>query len=199
MKKSIKSVICLLLGAVMLFTAVLPTVYAFDDDPMNGRFGSGKREPLNEAQEEVVYTHDPRFDTGYTRVEMIDVSSHNGSIDWSAVAASGIRYAMIRAGYRGYGSDGILNADSRFRENVAGAIAAGIKVGAYFYTQAKSNAEAVAEADFTLSLVSGFDLKMPIVYDCEFAESGGRYTGRFYDANLSAYQIASMCNAFCSR
>ncbi len=199
MKKSVKKAVCVIL-ALFIFGAVIPNaVYALFDDPMSGRFENTGSASKNSSQDVTVYTHDPRFDTGYTRADMIDVSSHNGDINWLSVAASGIKYAMIRAGYRGYGSDGALNTDSKFRANVSGAISAGLNVGVYFYTQATSNSEATAEADYVISLISGYDLRLPVVYDCEFAESGGSYTGRFYNARLSASQITSMCNTFCSR
>ncbi|MBR4451600.1 MAG: Ig-like domain-containing protein [Clostridia bacterium] len=199
MKKSFESALCTILSIIMLCTVILPTVNALYDDPMSGRFENGGTASKNSTQEEIVYVHDPKFSTGYTRAEVVDVSSHNGDINWSSVAASGIKYAMVRAGYRGYGSDGALNTDSKFRANVSGAIAAGLDVGVYFYTQATSNAEAVAEADYVIGLISGFDLRLPVAYDCEFAESGGNYTGRFYNARLTSYQITSMCNAFCDR
>ncbi len=199
MKKTIKSILCFVLSAVILSSAVFSAAYALYDDPMSGRFEENGVKTKNSSQEEIVYVHDPKFNTGYTRADMIDVSSHNGDINWLTVAASGIKYAMIRVGYRGYGSDGTLNTDSKFRANVSGALAAGINVGVYFYTQATGDAEAVAEADYTIGLISGYDIKLPVVFDCEYAESGGSYTGRFYNANLNSYQTASMCNAFCDR
>ena len=65
----------------------------------------------------------------------IDVSKFQGSIDWNAVKADGITFAIIRCGYRGYGS-GALVEDSTYRANIQGAINAGLKVGVYFYSQA---------------------------------------------------------------
>ena len=65
----------------------------------------------------------------------IDVSKFQGSIDWNAVKADGITFAIIRCGYRGYGS-GALVEDSTYRANIRGAINAGLKVGVYFYSQA---------------------------------------------------------------
>ena len=74
----------------------------------------------------------------------IDVSQHNGQIDWEAVAADGIEFAMIRVGYRGY-TRGEIYLDERFAENYAGARAAGLKVGVYFFSQAVSVEEAKEE------------------------------------------------------
>ncbi|MBR6702310.1 MAG: Ig-like domain-containing protein [Clostridia bacterium] len=200
MKKTFRSILCVVLSLIMLCGALTPAVFAAIDDPLGGRLEKNAVRDINSVQEDAGYQHADKFlGGGYTIAEMIDVSSHNGSINWSAVAASGIKYAIIRAGWRGYGSDGSLNTDKTFAENIRGAIAAGINVGVYFYTQETNNAEAVAEAEYTLGIISGYDLKLPVAYDCEFASSGGSYTGRFYEANLTSYQIASMCNAFCER
>ncbi len=65
----------------------------------------------------------------------VDVSAHQGAIDWRRVRASGIEFALIRLGYRGYGS-GKLVKDDYAEKNLEGAKAAGLKVGAYFFSQA---------------------------------------------------------------
>lgn len=96
----------------------------------------------------------------------IDVSQHNGQIDWEAVAADGIEFAMIRVGYRGY-TRGEIYLDERFAENYAGARAAGLKVGTYFFSQAVSVEEAKEEADFTLDALKGLKLDLPVVFDWE--------------------------------
>ena len=200
MSKFFRKALCLTLSLIMLCGALAPAVFAAIDDPLNGRLEKNIAKSANSVQEDDEYHHAEKFlGGGYTIAEVIDVSSHNGTINWSAVAASGIKYAIIRAGWRGYGDAGTLNTDSMFAENVRGAIAAGINVGVYFYTQATNNKEAIEEAEYTLGIISGYDLKLPVAYDCEFASSGGHYTGRFYEANLTPYQIASMCNAFCER
>ena len=81
-----------------------------------------------------------------TALTGIDVSSHQGEIDWQQVAAAGVRFAVIRAGYRGYGEEGTLVTDSRFDENISGALAAGLDVGVYFFSQAVTVEEAREEA-----------------------------------------------------
>lgn len=101
----------------------------------------------------------------------IDVSKWQGTIDWEAVAAAGIDFAIIRVGYRGY-STGVLVEDSYFEQNIKGAAAAGIKVGVYFFSQAITQAEAVEEASMVISLISGYSLTYPVFIDTE--ESGGR-------------------------
>ncbi len=103
----------------------------------------------------------------------IDVSSHQGEIDWPVVAQAGISFAMIRAGYRGWGQEGILMADTMFETNLQGALQAGLQVGVYFYSQAISVEEAREEAQFLLTILDGAVLSMPVVFDWEiFSESG---------------------------
>ncbi|MCD8131355.1 MAG: Ig-like domain-containing protein, partial [Lachnospiraceae bacterium] len=122
----------------------------------------------------------------------IDVSSHNGSIDWSAVANSGVSFAIIRCGYRGYGS-GVLVEDSRFRANIQGAINAGVKVGVYFFSQAITSTEAVEEASMVLQLVSGYSLSYPIYIDVEYSNSS--HDGRA--DSLSVSERTAIVKAFC--
>lgn len=106
----------------------------------------------------------------------IDVSSHQGNIDWSSVKAAGINFAIIRVGYRGSKS-GVLVEDSCFKKNIKGATAAGINVGVYFFTQAVTEAEAVEEASMALSLCSGYNLTYPIFVDTENGSGGARANG----------------------
>lgn len=119
----------------------------------------------------------------------IDVSKWNGSIDWNAVKNSGISYVIIRCGYRG-SSTGALIEDPKFKSNIQGAKAAGLKVGVYFFSQAVNEVEAVEEASMALSLVSGYGLNFPIFLDVE--SSGGR--GDRIDAGTRT----AVCKAFCS-
>ena len=65
----------------------------------------------------------------------IDVSSHQGTVDWEAVAADGIDFALVRLGNRGY-SEGSLHVDEQGAANLDGARAAGLDVGTYFFSQA---------------------------------------------------------------
>lgn len=97
----------------------------------------------------------------------IDVSRHQGDIDWGKVAASGVEYAIIKVGARGYGEEGNIILDPKFEENISGAIAAGIKVGVYFYTQAITEEEAIEEANLVLEAIKGYELDYPVVYDVE--------------------------------
>lgn len=104
----------------------------------------------------------------------IDVSKFQGNIDWTLVAQDGVEFAFIRVGYRGYGSAGKLVEDERFDANVQGALAAGIKVGVYFYSQAITEEEALEEADFVLNKIASYNIECPVVFDVEKVSAGGR-------------------------
>ena len=119
----------------------------------------------------------------------IDVSKWNGNIDWNAVKNSGVSYVVIRCGYRG-SSTGALIEDPKFKSNIKGAKAAGLRVGVYFFSQAVNEVEAVEEASMALSLVSGYGLDYPIFLDVE--ASGGRGDG------ISKETRTAVCKAFCA-
>ena len=103
----------------------------------------------------------------------IDVSSFQGMVDWQQVADAGIEFVIIRAGGRGYG-EGTLYEDSMAQINYQGARAAGLKIGAYFFSQAISPEEAVEEAEYLLELTKDWQLDMPLVYDWEFVNHQAR-------------------------
>lgn len=121
----------------------------------------------------------------------IDVSYYQGDIDWTAVAADGIDFAFIRVGYRGYG-EGTLNEDECFKKNISGAIAAGIEVGIYFFSQAITEAEAIEEARYVLSLIDGYDVTWPVVFDWETIGSASARTD-----NLDGQSLTKCAVAFC--
>ena len=109
------------------------------------------------------FSNDGNFITyteeNYKGIAGIDVSNHNGEIDWQTVAESGVEFAMISVGYRGY-TEGGLNEDENFHKNVAGALEAGLDVGVYLFSQATSVTEAVEEAQFVLERIEEeYDLK----------------------------------------
>lgn len=124
---------------------------------------------------------------------VIDVSTYNGNINWNAVKASGINDVIIRVGYRGWGTGRIVK-DNRFDQNVQGARAAGLNVGAYFVTQAINTAEAVEEASFIVQEANMNGLNLPLVIDVEWAGSGSEQGRGNY---LSAGERTAVINAFC--
>ena len=118
----------------------------------------------------------------------IDISKHNGNIDWNAVKNSGVQYVILRCGYRGSAS-GVLVEDQKFKKNIQGATAAGLKVGIYFFSQAVNEVEAVEEASMTLSLIKKYRITYPVYIDVESAN--GRADG------ISKAARTSVINAFC--
>ena len=120
----------------------------------------------------------------------IDVSVHQGVIDWQQVAAAGVDFVMIRAAYRGY-KYGQVNADSNALTNIQGARDAGLLVGVYIYSQAVNVAEAVEEAQFLLELLEGVELELPITFDWE------RYSDEARTANVSGRTVTDCAIAFC--
>lgn len=113
----------------------------------------------------------------------IDVSVHNGNIDWQKVKADGIEFAILRAGY---GRE-FSQKDKKFEDNYAGAKAAGIPVGAYWYSYATTVDEAKLEAEVCVSTLGNKQFEFPIFFDQE--EKKTLDTGK---ANCSA-----MVRAFC--
>lgn len=106
-------------------------------------------------------------DSTYTSRLGVDVSEHQGEINWQEVKNAGIDFAFIRIGYRGYGASGIIKADAKFNDNIDKAKAAGIDVGVYFFSQAINEEEAREEARFVLDNLQGRPLDLPVVYDPE--------------------------------
>jgi GH25 family lysozyme M1 (1,4-beta-N-acetylmuramidase) len=121
----------------------------------------------------------------------IDVSKHQGTIDWNLVAQDGVEFAFIRVGYRGYGT-GKLMEDEFFEENIKGALSAGIKTGVYFYSQAVTEEELLEEAAFVLEKIAPYKIECPVVFDVERV-SGAE--GRM-DA-LSVEERTSLALLFC--
>lgn len=96
----------------------------------------------------------------------LDVSAHQEEIDWTRVAAAGMDFAMIRAGYRGY-TQGAINKDAYFDANMQGALSNGMEVGVYFFSQAITPAEAEEEAYILLDWIRDYSVTYPVVFDWE--------------------------------
>ena len=97
----------------------------------------------------------------------IDVSAYNGTINWGNVKRSGIDFAMIRVGYRGYGKAGNFREDANFRTNIKAANQLDLPVGIYFVTQAITEAEAIEEANWVLDKIKEYKVQYPIAIDIE--------------------------------
>ncbi len=104
----------------------------------------------------------------------IDVSRFQGDIDWKAVAEDGVEFVFIRVANRGYGT-GKLVEDEKFETNIKGALAAGLHVGVYIYSQAVNDEEVLEEAQLVLDKVAPYNIDCPIVYDVEkTSDASGR-------------------------
>ena len=124
----------------------------------------------------------------------IDVSKYQETIDWKKVAADGVEYAFIRVGCRGYGSSGSLIKDEKFHQNIKGALAQEIEVGAYFFSQALTVKEAEEEAEMVIKELEGYDITYPVAIDIERVD--GQKARQ--DA-LTKEERTEICIAFCER
>lgn len=151
---------------------------------------------LPEPEENPYYPSDFVYEDGFLTCTAgetlvgIDVSVHQGLIDWQQVADAGVDFAMIRAGYRGY-KYGQVNEDTSAHMNIQLAQAAGLMVGVYFYSQAVSVEEAVEEANFLVEFLEGYTLELPVVFDWE------RYSDEARTANVSGRTVTDCAIAFC--
>lgn len=129
------------------------------------------------------------------KVQGIDVSYFQYSINWSKVKASGVKFVIVRCGYRG-STNGKLYTDSTFMNNIKKAKAAGIDVGVYFFTEAINTKEGQEEADYCINLIkkSGVKVTYPVVIDTENL-SGARASS----AKLSKKNRTAAIKGFCDR
>ena len=121
----------------------------------------------------------------------IDVSEHNGRLNWAALKAAGVQYAIIRTGYgKGY-------TDSQFKANIAGAIAQSIPVGSYHFSYAGEAAGAKREAEFVISLLASYKdkIQLPVFFDFEYDTVD--YVRKTYGTKLGRQAFNDHAVAFC--
>ena len=146
------------------------------------------------VSEEALTRREPfyKYDApGVTAYAGVDVSSYQGVVDWPAVKAAGADFAMLRVGFRGYGT-GALVEDNAFAQNAADAAKAGLTVGVYFYSQAVTEEEAAEEARFVVERLRGTNVSGPIAYDLEFYTADEARTD-----DLTGEQATQNAIAFC--
>ena len=124
----------------------------------------------------------------------VDVSHHQGKVDWQKVKAAGYDFVILRLGYRGYGASGTIALDREFEKNVESAKNAGLEVGVYFFAQAINETEAIEEADFVLDHLSGHAITLPVVYDPESILDDEARTD-----HVTGEQFTKNTAAFCKR
>ena len=202
---------------------MINSIFAFDDKlayevmtPRTDVFLIDIEDPLEEYLEPTVSETEPenptippdpnpydKFDFQYNRHNYlllqnlksyagIDVSAFQGNIDWKKVKASGIEFAIIRLGYRGYES-GKLVEDEYAKTNLKNAKAAGLKIGAYFFSQALSIKETDQEIQFMLKVLGDTKLDMPIVLDWEIPANTAR------TRNMDARTLTDIQLHFCGQ
>ena len=170
--------------------AAMPTIPEVDPDT-----GEKLPEPEKNPYGKLDFQYEGRY-LGCVKagtIPGIDVSYYQGDIDWKQVKQSGIEFAIIRVGYRGYGEEGKMVEDKLFHKNIKGALDAGLMVGVYFFSQATSAEEALEEADFVLARIRQYELALPVVFDWEYVSEEAR------TANVDPRTLTDCYLAFCGK
>lgn len=115
----------------------------------------------------------------------IDVSSWQGDIDFEKVKEAGVEFAFVRVGSK-WGFDKDFFLDSKFHQNMKGFNEVGIPVGAYFYSYARNEAEAIEEAKWLLDNIKGYDVELPIAFDFEDWNNYNKYKMSIHRLNRNA-------------
>ena len=173
-----------------------------EEEPVTFRFGDMVLEPLEgmplNAYDKDSFGLDEKGRVTYERDGRrartgIDVSTHQKEIDWQAVAADGIDFAILRLGHRGY-TEGGLFLDEAFARNLQGALDAGLEVGVYFFSQAITPQEAEEEAEYVLNALDGQELAFPVAFDWEAIPNDEARTD-----SLDGPTLTRCAAAFCKR
>lgn len=175
--KKVNKVISFLLAFIMLFTST--SVYA--STKTRSRYTG------------ITYTHNSKF-KNKELVYGMDVSQHNGKINFKKAKRDGIEFVFIRVGYTGYTKSSFsLNLDKKYKTYIKDATKAGLKVGVYWYSQSTKVSEAKKEAKALLKAIKGYSITMPVVFDYEFADTK---KGRLDSAKLSKTNMTANALAF---
>ena len=217
-KLRVEHILAIIAGVLALVTAALtiyclPYMKAPEEDPQQLLLGGHTAtmpplpttapeiptEPIPEPEKSPYGKLDFQYEGRYLgcikadTIPGIDVSYYQGDIDWEKVKESGIEFAIIRLGYRGYGEEGKLVEDKLFTQNIKGALDAGLKVGVYIFSQAITVEEAVEEAEFVLKRIEKYDITMPVVYDWEYVSEEAR------TAKMDRRTLTDCYKAFCEK
>lgn len=169
-KSELKKIIIILIVLISLSFIVFFIYKSYLFNNTYGGLGDSKDMPICEYDLSKLKNDKNGYmsyeDDRYKSRLIIDVSSHNGEIDWNKVKESGVDGAMIRLGYRGYG-DATIVEDECFQKNIAGAKNAGLKVGVYFFSQAITPEEAIEEAEYVTEKIWGRGVSLPVAFDME--------------------------------
>ena len=129
-------------------------------------------------------------DEKYKSKPGIDISLYQQDIDWKKVKNSGIEFAILRLGFRGYGQEGKIILDSKFEEYYKNAINEGIEIGVYFFSQATN----LEEANFVLENIKEKEIKYPVIFDLEKIKDDVARTD-----NLSINEMTEITLEFCKK
>lgn len=159
-------IIAILLAFVIPFCIIRNAANKYSYDGLDQR----KEFPISDYDEGCFYQDDFNL-RNYKKGKVvgipgIDVSKHQGEIDWKKVKNSGVKFAIVQLGYSSC-NDGRIYMDPYFEKNVDGAEAAGLKVGVYFFSQAITTEEAVREAKFVIDNIKNRKITMPVAFDME--------------------------------
>ena len=148
----------------------------------NGTFAKDSNNQITYSENGKVVSH-----------KVIDVSKYQTAIDFAKVKNAGVEYAMVRCGYRSYGS-GILTEDTSFNNYAAEALKNNIKIGAYFFSQAINVEEAKEEAEYVLNMIKPYQISGPVAIDVEEI-----FDDTYRQMHLSASQLTDVIITFCDR
>ncbi len=129
----------------------------------------------------------------------INVSQKMGDIDWAAVAASEVDFAMIRVGFR-QNEKGRITPDANFEANMQGAADAGLPVGVYFYSKAVTDAEADEEAAFVLEQIRPYKMTYPVAFYWEYdRKDDGDVNEKSRTVRCNGDQVTGFIQTFCKK
>ncbi len=148
----------------------------------NGTFAKDSNNQITYSENGKVVSH-----------KVIDVSKYQTAIDFAKVKNAGVEYAMVRCGYRSYGS-GILTEDTSFNNYAAEALKNNIKIGSYFFSQAINVEEAKEEAEYVLNMIKPYQISGPVAIDVEEI-----FDDTYRQMHLSASQLTDVIITFCDR
>lgn len=186
------------LSKLLICSLIMQSVFLFSDTTyfLNNTHVSAAitgKSPFTSS----TYTHNDIF-KNYNIYNGIDVSKYNGDINWDKVKKDGVDFVIVRVGYRGYGKSGTLCTDPNYKANIEGALAAGIKVGVYYFTEALTTDEAREEAEFCISKIQDYNITLPVAIDYEYPTDGKNPIGRMYNAKLTKAEATANVKAFCA-
>ena len=186
------------LSRLLICSLIIQSVFLFSDTTyfLNNTHVSAAitgKSPFTSS----TYTHNDIF-KNYNIYNGIDVSKYNGDINWDKAKKDGVDFVIVRVGYRGYGKSGTLCTDPNYKANIEGALAAGIKVGVYYFTEALTTDEAREEAKFCISKIKDYNITLPVAIDYGYPTDGKNPIGRMYNAKLTKAEATANVKAFCA-